>query len=86
MVAMCNLYDLFSVYKSFEELAEDYKQGKMHPNDLKPAVAKVINELIEPVRRHFETDPEAKALISKIKSFKREAEAEVKHEAGEQPA
>lgn len=29
----------------------------MHPNDLKPAVAKVINELIEPVRRHFETDP-----------------------------
>jgi hypothetical protein len=28
--------------------------------------------LIEPVRRHFETDPEAKALIAKIKSFKKD--------------
>jgi tyrosyl-tRNA synthetase len=52
----------------------------LHPNDLKPAVAKVINELIEPVRKHFETDPEAKALIAKIKSFKREAESEIKQE------
>lgn len=57
------------VYKSFTELAHDFSEGKLHPNDLKPAVAKVINELIEPVRKHFETNPEAKALIAKIKSF-----------------
>jgi tyrosyl-tRNA synthetase len=54
-------------------LAEDFKEGKLHPNDLKPSVARVINELIEPVRKHFETDPEAKALIAKIKSFKKDA-------------
>lgn len=35
-------------------------------------MAKAINELIEPVRHHFETDPEAKALIAKINSFKNE--------------
>ena len=40
-------------------------------------MAKTINELIEPVRRHFETDPEAKALIAKIKSFKNEPVVEM---------
>lgn len=73
MVEICNYILKFSVYKSFEELAEDFKEGKLHPNDLKPSVARVINELIEPVRRHFETDPEAKALIAKIKSFKKDS-------------
>lgn len=45
------------VYKSYEDLAHDFSEGKLHPNDLKPAVAKVLNELIEPVRKHFETNP-----------------------------
>jgi tyrosyl-tRNA synthetase len=46
-------YLLFRVYNSYEELVEDFTKGALHPNDLKPAVAKVINELIEPVRKHF---------------------------------
>lgn len=37
-------------------------------------MARVLNELIDPVRKHFETDPEAKALIAKIKSWKKEDE------------
>lgn len=37
---------LFRIYKSFEELAADFSEGKLHPGDIKPAVAKVINELI----------------------------------------
>jgi len=45
----------------------------LHPNDLKPAVAKAINELIEPVRRHFETNPQAKALLKTIEGYKKEA-------------
>jgi hypothetical protein len=36
-------------------------------------VAKVINELIEPVRRHFQTDPQAKALLKKVQSYNKEA-------------
>ena len=51
----------------------DFAEGKLHPGDLKPAVAKVLNELIEPVRKHFETNPQAKALLKKIEGYKKEA-------------
>jgi tyrosyl-tRNA synthetase len=44
----------------------------LHPGDLKPSVAKAINELLDPVRKHFENDPYAKALVAKIKTFRRE--------------
>ncbi len=39
-------------------------------------MAKIINELIDPVRKHFETDPQAKALINKIKTFKKDTPKE----------
>jgi len=58
------------VYNSFEELVEDYKGEKLHPADLKPALSKAINELIAPVRKHFETDPKAKELLKKVKEYK----------------
>lgn len=63
----------FRVYHSYEELAQDFSEGLLHPGDLKPAVAKVINELIEPVRRHFQNDPQAKALLKKIQGYNKEA-------------
>lgn len=44
------------VYTSYEALEKDFVEGKLHPGDLKPAVAKVINELIEPVRQHFKNN------------------------------
>ena len=31
------------VYKSYEDAENDYLAGKLHPGDLKPALAKVIN-------------------------------------------
>ena len=37
---------------------------EVHPGDLKPAVAKALNSLLEPVRRKFAT-PEMKTLVSK---------------------
>ena len=45
------------VYRSIEELEKDYVAGDMHPGDLKPAVAKAINKLLQPVRDHFTNDP-----------------------------
>lgn len=57
-------------YASFAELAEDYKAGNLHPGDFKPALAKAINVILEPVRKHFETDPHAKELLKKVKSYK----------------
>jgi len=41
-------------YDSFEKLAEDYKSGKLHPLDLKKAVAKYLNKILENVREKLE--------------------------------
>jgi len=57
-------------YNSFEELAVDYEAQKLHPGDLKPALAKAINQIIDPVRKHFETDPKAKSLLEQVKRWK----------------
>ena len=63
---MCNLSKLFNgrVYHSYEDLEKDYKESLLYPGDLKPAVTKVINELIQPVRDHFENDPKAKSILT----------------------
>lgn len=33
-------------YLTYEELEKDFAEGLLHPGDLKPAVAKILNELI----------------------------------------
>jgi len=38
--------------------------------DLKNTIAKYINELLEPVREHFEKNKKAKELYNKVKSYK----------------
>lgn len=57
------------VYNSYEELETDFKSGYLHPGDLKPAVAKAINKLLQPVRDHFENDPYARNLLETIKRW-----------------
>jgi tyrosyl-tRNA synthetase len=59
-------------------LEADFAAGGLHPADLKPAVAKVLNELIEPVRRHFQNDPQARALLKKVQSYNKEAAEKAK--------
>ncbi|HUY00100.1 MAG TPA: tyrosine--tRNA ligase [Candidatus Deferrimicrobium sp.] len=49
-------------YISYVELEKDYKAGKLSPPDLKPTVIKYLNQLIEPIRVHFQKDPKAKEL------------------------
>jgi tyrosyl-tRNA synthetase len=56
--------------KSYEELADLYKNKKIHPLDLKKTIAKYIDELLEPVRIHFKTNKKAKELLKKVESFK----------------
>lgn len=58
------------VYKDLNKLKEDYESGKIHFGDLKDSTAKHLNELIEPVRRHFEEDSYAKKLLELVKSFR----------------
>ncbi|MFC1648832.1 tyrosine--tRNA ligase [Nanoarchaeota archaeon] len=40
-------------YSSYKALTEAYLSGDLHPMDLKKACSKYINELMEPVRKHF---------------------------------
>ena len=58
------------LYKTYEEMCEDYLKGDLFPADVKPNVARIINSMIEPVRKHFENDPEAKKILELVNSFK----------------
>ncbi|KAG0231703.1 hypothetical protein BGW42_008655 [Actinomortierella wolfii] len=44
------------VYNSYQELEDDFKDKKVHPGDLKKAVTDAINELLAPIRAHFDND------------------------------
>lgn len=56
--------------KSYNELVKLFSNGEIHPIDLKTAVAYYINELIKPVREHFENNKHAKELKEKVMSYK----------------
>jgi tyrosyl-tRNA synthetase len=56
--------------QSFDELAKRYSSGEIHPQDLKQAVYREINKLIEPVRRKIEKNQTTRKLVREIKSFK----------------
>uniref|UniRef100_A0A7N2MU44 FRIGIDA-like protein n=1 Tax=Quercus lobata TaxID=97700 RepID=A0A7N2MU44_QUELO len=57
-------------FESFEELVAYYESGKLHPADLKPALAKALNKILEPVREHFKNDNNAKDLLKRVKAYR----------------
>jgi len=57
-------------YETYAALAADYAEGKVHPADLKKTAARYLNEILQPVRDHFEKDEKAKALKAQVESFK----------------
>ncbi|KAG2677256.1 hypothetical protein I3843_12G092400 [Carya illinoinensis] len=57
-------------YKNFEELIADYESGELHPGDLKPALSKALNKILEPVREHFKKDSHAKDLLKRVKAYR----------------
>ena len=54
-------------YANVSELKADYKAGKLHPVDLKDGLKNSLNAILEPVRKHFETDATAHDLLEKVK-------------------
>jgi tyrosyl-tRNA synthetase len=54
---------------SFEELARLYLHGEIHPLDLKRAMAKALNERLEPVRRYFSESQEAHGLYEAMRKI-----------------
>lgn len=57
-------------YEDFEKFEEDYKSGKLHPSVVKPSLARAINMIIKPIRKHFEENAEAKELLEKVKKYR----------------
>jgi tyrosyl-tRNA synthetase len=49
-------------FDAFEELEEAYRQERLHPMDLKGAVADRLVKALEPARRHFDDPARAHAL------------------------
>ena len=54
-------------FQSYEQLEEEYRRGEIHPLDLKNAVAEKINDLIRPIREHFEKDKKARRLYNIVR-------------------
>ncbi|MFX1320945.1 MAG: tyrosine--tRNA ligase [Promethearchaeota archaeon] len=60
-------------YSSYVEMEKDYVDGKLKPPDLKLAVIKYLNQLLQPVREHFEKDKKARELYTFVKKeYKKE--------------
>lgn len=49
-------------YKNFEEVENDFVEKKLHPKDLKSAVADGIVKLLEPIQKAFEENEEWKSV------------------------
>ncbi|MDD5012130.1 MAG: tyrosine--tRNA ligase [Candidatus Nanoarchaeia archaeon] len=50
------------LYNSYHELEKDFANGKLHPMDLKNAVADSLIEILEPAREHFSKGAPKKML------------------------
>ncbi|KAK6977923.1 tyrosyl-tRNA synthetase [Favolaschia claudopus] len=49
-------------YSSYDELKNDFAAKKLHPKDLKAAIADAINKLLDPIRKAFMDDEEAQRI------------------------
>ncbi|MBS7248096.1 MAG: tyrosine--tRNA ligase [Candidatus Jordarchaeales archaeon] len=55
-------------FTSYSELKESYVKGEIHPLDLKEAAARYLDDIIDPIRRHFEEDKRAREIYEKVRS------------------
>ena len=53
---------------SYEELEKAYRDGTLHPLDLKNAVSDALDAHIAPIREHFETNKDAKKLYDFVRN------------------
>ena len=57
-------------FQSFQELETAFAEGKLHPMDLKAGVATELAGILEPVRRYFEVNSEAKDCLETVRQAK----------------
>lgn len=57
-------------YESYGEVVDEYRKGELHPLDLKKTVARYLDELVQPIRKHFLEDEDARELYDFVKEQK----------------
>lgn len=55
--------------ENYEKLVLMYREGKIHPADLKGFVAEELEKQIKPIREYFEKNSEAKRLYEEVKKY-----------------
>jgi len=55
-------------YYSYEDLEKDFLEKKLHPLDLKNAVAEKLIKILEPARKHFE-QPRVKKMLEELEQM-----------------
>jgi tyrosyl-tRNA synthetase len=58
------------ILNSYQNLEHLFAEKKIHPMDLKQTVIVLLDQLLAPVRKHFEQNPFAKDLLQKVKSYR----------------
>ncbi len=56
-------------FKSYNDLERAFVAGEVHPLDLKIATAGYIDQILEPVRQHFEKNPQARKLKRMVEGY-----------------
>jgi tyrosyl-tRNA synthetase len=54
-------------FESYEGLERTYAEGKLHPNDLKTSVARELDEILAPVRHHFEGKSVVQSILAEVR-------------------
>jgi len=54
--------------QNYEELEKTYREGELHPADLKKETIEALDELLEPIREYFEKNKKAKELYETVKN------------------
>jgi len=55
--------------ENYDQLIAFYREGKVHPADLKNFVAEELDKQVRPIREYFEKNKEAKMLYEEVKSY-----------------
>ena len=55
-----------TIFSTYKELEEAYKTGKIHPQDLKSTMARILADILKGVREYFEKHPEPLEQMQKL--------------------
>jgi tyrosyl-tRNA synthetase len=55
-------------FSTYEELEEAYKTGRIHPQDLKSNMARILADILKGVREYFDKHPEPLEQMQKLEA------------------